>query len=364
MNILHVVDMISQKRGGGSARVPWYLAKEQVRLGHNVTIYSSTDRASMDDTPPGVELRLFKCFLNFMGGLRITPTMLIANFRQFDIIHLHNYRTVPNLIAATRGVPFVLQAHGSCLPIPAGKHIGLWKQANDLIWRNVLIKHASRLVACNDYEIEQYIAEGAQREQCVLTDLGIDTGEYENVPVKHPSPFKTILYLGKFHELKAPDMLVRAFSHLHIPDIRLVMAGWDDGFEVETQRLVHELGLDDRVDFLGFIDGRDKLQAYVNADVYVLPSRYEAFGLCTLEACACGTPVIMTENCAISDRLPIYCGQVVPFNEYDLAGALIAALHGGEHRDNRAARIQWAHGFGWDRIAGEMVELYEQVLVR
>jgi len=352
--------MISQTRGGGSARVPWYLAREQARLGHNVTIYSSTDRASMEDAPPGVELRLFKCVLNFMGGLRVTPTMLFTSYQHFDIVHMHNYRTIPNLIASIFDAPFVLQAHGSCLPIPEPRHLKLLKTLNDKTWQNGLIKRARRLIACNDYEIEQYIAEGASREQCVRMDLGIDLAEYDNLPAKTPSAYKTILFLGKFHEIKGPDILLRAFSHLDMPNVKLVMAGWDDGYELYTRALTNTLHLDGRVEFRGFIDGPEKVQAYVDADVVVFPSRYEAFGMGIIEAAACGTPVVLTKNCAISDRIPIYCGVASPLSEMWIASCIKCALDGKEHPDIRQHRIAWARHYNWDRIAGEMVEIYQE----
>jgi glycosyltransferase involved in cell wall biosynthesis len=356
MNILHVVDCISQTRGGGSARVPWHLAKEQSKLGHRVAIWASDDRASQDDAPPGVELRLFKCWFNFMGGLRVTPTMLAANFSRWDIIHLHNYRTPPNLIAAIDTAPFVLQAHGSTLPIPQPRRrlTQWWKPVNDVVWRNVLMKRAARLIACNEDEIDQYVAEGAARGRCVLTDLGIDMDEYSDLPEQTEWGF--VLYLGKFHHIKGPDLLAQAVQWVN--DCDVLMAGWDDGYLATTRAIA-----DGRVEFLGFADGRDKRQLYVDAEVTIFPSRYEAFGLGVVESCACGTRVIVTDRCARwRDSLPDYCGQVVPCDEVALAGAINRLLAEPDTPEARAKRIQWARGFGWDRIAREMVDLYREVL--
>ena len=363
MNILHVVDLISQQTGGGSARVPWHLAKEQAKLGHNVTIYASDDRAGPGDAPSGVDLRLFKCWFNFMGGYRITPSMLLANFRKFNIIHMHNYRTVVNLMAALQGVPYVLQALGSARPIPVPRHwyTKPWKTVNDAVWQNIL-SWASRLIACSDSEVDQYVAEGADRRKCVGMPMGIDLDEYSDIPAKTDKGYRTILYLGRFHYLKAPDILVRAFSLLDIPDVRLVMVGTDDGYLGETKRIVHGLGLDDRVDFPGFVDGQAKRQLYADADVYVLPSRYEAYGLCIQEAMACGTPVIVTNRCAIADTLPDYGCHVVDCDEKSIADAMRSVLSKPDDTGKRAMRIWWARDHGWDRIAKQAVELYREVL--
>lgn len=364
MNILHMVDMISQQNGGGSARVPWHLAKEQAKVGHRVAIYASNDGASMADAPPGVELRLFKCALNFMGGYRLTPTMLMANFRRFDIIHMHNYRVMTNLIAAIQGVPYVLQAHGSALPLPETRRVVTrpWKTVNDWLWQDVVMGWAQRLIACNAFEEGQYVAEGADEKRVVRTDLGIDLDDYSDIPTPRNHSRPIILYLGKFHDIKGPDVLVWAFYRLNIPGARLIMAGWDDGSLGETKRLVGSLGLEDRVEFVGFVDGPAKRQLYADADLYLLPSRYEAYGLCIQEACACGTPVILTDRCAIAGQIPDYCGTVVGCDEWALARAMREKLSALDEPAARTQRMAWARQYGWDRIAREMVKLYQEVL--
>ena len=368
MNILHVVDFISQRTGGGAARVPWHLAKEQAKLGHTVSIYASDDNATMADAPPGVELRLFKCWFNFMGG-RITPSMPLANFRKFDIIHLHNYRTVVNLMAAWQGgicsgTPYVLQALGSSRPIPVPNHwyTRPWKTVNDTIWQGMLSR-ASRLIACSDTEIYQYVAEGADRSKCTVMPMGIDLDDYSDVPAKRKGGHRTILYVGRFHELKGPDILVRAFSLLDMPNVRLVMVGTDDGYLETTKRIAHSLGLDGRVSFPGFVDGIAKRQLYTDADVYVLPSRYEAYGLCIQEALACGTSVIVTNRCAIAGQIPDYCSQVVECDSQAISDALRIELTRADLPILRNTRIKWARQFGWDKIARQAVELYRSILV-
>jgi len=361
VNILHVIDVISQTHGGGSARVAWHLAKEQAVLGHQVALYSTDYQASQKDAPPGVEMRLFPSFCLIQTGYRVAPGMLLAGFRKADIVHLHNYRTVPNLMASLWHKPFVIQADGSALPIPAPRHwySQWWKQGNDVVWRNVLVKRARRLIACNPYEIAQYLAEGAPKARCVQTDLGIDVAEFTDIPARSRQD-KTILFVGRFHYHKGPDLLVRAFARLNMPDVTLVLAGWDNGYLAETRRVVEECGVAGRVEFPGYVQGRQLRQLYADADLYVLPSRYEAYGLCIQEACACGTPVLVSRQCAIADRIPEYCGRAVCLNEHAMARAMQEMLTEPDNR--RAERIAWARGFGWDRIARDLVKMYEEVL--
>ncbi|GAI33437.1 unnamed protein product, partial [marine sediment metagenome] len=86
-----------------------------------------------------------------------------------------------------------------------------------------------------------------------------------------------------------------------VSDTLLVFVGPDDGYLPALKKLVKELMIEEKVLFTGPLFGKEKLEAYVDADVYVLPSSYEIFGLTVLEACACGTPVVVTEACGLAN---------------------------------------------------------------
>lgn len=359
MNILHVVDLISQQTAGGSAKVPFELAKFQTRLGNNVTIYTSDYEAETQQAPRGVRLVKFPCWLNLLGGVRLTPSMLWADFSQFDIIHLHNYRTFVNLVAATRGVPYVLQAHGSCTPITS-----FTKPIHNLVWRGMIFNRARRYIADAPTEIDQYLGEGADRQRIVWIPVGVDIDEYRHLPTRQPNEHKTILYLGRLDYLKGPDLLVRAVALLNRQDVRLAVAGIDYGYARNLDLLVGQLGIGDRIRYLGVLSPKAKLQAYVDADVYVMPSRYEMWGLTFMEALACGTPVIMTEQCGAASLLPKECGSVVPFDEGRLAEAVNTILDDNYAARYRRLRQDWVRQFDWKSITRTVLQLYKEVLGR
>ena len=358
MNILHVVDMISQERAGGSAKVPYQLGEAQARLGHNVTIFTSDYEAENQWPPKGVELVKFKCAANVIG-MKVTPDMLWADYSKFDIIHLHNYRTYVNLAVARQKKPMVLQAHGNAAPMKSLKA----KPVNYLCRRYVL-NRCSAFIADAEMEIEHFMAEGAKREQISLIPVGIDYREFAYAPEtmgKKPNGKKTVLFLGRFHPIKAPDMLVKAFALLSRNDTVLEIAGVDYGVEGEMRRLVKQLGIEDKVRWLGPLYGADKVKAYANADVNVMPSRYEMFGLTFLEALACGTPVIITDRCGSAPLLPPECGQVVPFDEHELAKAINCLLDRDSAKYFRQYRRDWAKQYDWMNIAPKVIEVYERV---
>ena len=100
MRILHVIDQISQETGGGASKVAYELAYAQAQLGHDVSIYTTDYNAKEQTAPPGVNLVKFHNWFNLFGSLSTAPGLLFAKY-DFDIMHLHNYRTIVNLFASS-----------------------------------------------------------------------------------------------------------------------------------------------------------------------------------------------------------------------------------------------------------------------
>ncbi|NIT57028.1 MAG: glycosyltransferase, partial [Aliifodinibius sp.] len=200
-------------------------------------------------------------------------------------------------------IPYVLQARGSLITY---FYKGWQKRIFDVIWGRRILKDAAKLVALTPIEAEQYRNMGISEDKIEIIPNGIELSEFENLPErgrfrrKHDlgDDQRVILYLGRIHKIKIKglDLLVRAFAELTKPlnSVKLVIAGPDDGYLSSLKKLITDLGISNEVLFTGHLYGEDKVEAYVDADVFVLPSTYEIFGNVVLEACACGTPVIVT----------------------------------------------------------------------
>lgn len=356
MKILHVIDQISQKTGGGASKVAFELAHAQARLGHKVTIYSTDYNAKHQAAPKGVKLVKFKCWFNIFGSIRVAPGLLFAKY-DFDIMHLHNYRTLVNIFAAIRFNRIIMQAHGSCMPIK-----GLTKPLHDLVWGSVLLKRAKRCIADADIEVEHYITEGVNKANINIIPVGINMAEFKRVPERWQGNAKIVLFLGRYDKIKGIDLLVEAFKLLDRVDTRLEISGIDYGCEAEIKAQVRSMGLMDKVDYLGPLYGQAKVGAYTRADVFIMPSRYEMWGITFMEALACGTPVIMTDTCEASKILPPECGMVVPLDAEHLADALEMILDVDYAEQYRSYRRAWVSQYSWDNIAPQIIKLYEEVL--
>ncbi|GAH68144.1 unnamed protein product, partial [marine sediment metagenome] len=232
---------------------------------------------------------------------------------RFDVVHLHNFRSYQNVVvhhyAKKYGIPYVLQAHGSVLRIIEKQKL---KKIYDIFWGYKILKDASKLIAVSNIEVEQYKQLGVDKNKIEVISNGIDIESFKNLPERNQFKRKyrvrekyMILFLGRVHKIKGIDFLIKSFSKLikEINDAVLVIAGQDDGYKKEAKVLAKNLGLQDKVKFTGRIDGKDKLSAYIDANVLVYPSIFEIFGLVPFEAIMCGTPVIVTDNCG--------CGQLI-----------------------------------------------------
>lgn len=308
MKILQVVPFFTPVRGG-SVAVPYNLSKELSKRGHDVTIITTDFELneeyakSLDD----VKVIPFKCTAK-LGLFLYSPEMkkwLRDNIKNFDIAHMHNFRSYQNNVthnyAKRFNTPYILQAHGSVLPAFGIQYL---KKLYDLEWGYKILKDAIKVIALTETEAEQYKKMGVDENKIEIIPNGLDLSQYQKLPPKGSfkkkygieDNRKIVLYLARIHQNKGPDILVKAFAQLKknvdLNNVVLVLAGPDDGFLSTVKSLIAQVGLNKNILITGPVSEEDKIAAYVDADIYVLPSRYEPFGITILEAYACGIPVV------------------------------------------------------------------------
>ncbi len=378
MKILQVTNLFSPVHGG-SAEVPYHLSKELAKRGHEVILYTSDFKLSQEYIIPipEVKIRAFKTWLS-AAGFQVTPGIIKqvkGEIRHHNIIHMHNYRTFQNIVvhhyAKKCGVPYVLQAHGS---LTTFFQKGWLKRLFDIIWGHRILKDASKFVAVTKMEAEQYKSMGVSGDKIEIVPNGIDLSEFDNLPERGElrrkyglgSDQRIILYLGRIHKIKGLDLLAKAFADLpqSLNDARLVIVGPDDGYLPSLRKLIADLQISDRTLFTGQLYGREKLEAYVDADVYVLPSSYEIFSITVLEACACGTPVIVTDRCGIANVIDDQVGLVVPYDKEQLQNGLLQMLGDDKMRlrFGEKGKLLVREKFNGEKIAEQMEKVYKKIL--
>ena len=374
MKILQVVPFFSPERGG-SVIAPYYLSKYLAKRGHEVTIYTTDYRLDNEYVQSLEDVRVvpFHSIANIEMML-ISPKMisqLKKEINNFDVIHLHNFRSYQNNVvhyyAKKYGIPYVLQAHGSVLPFFQKQRL---KKLFDTFFGHKLLRNASKVIALTKREAEQYKKMGVNEDKIKIVPNGIDLSEYKNLPKKGEfrkkysisDDEKVILYLGRIHKIKGIDLLIKSFADLskELKDVKLVIVGPDDGFLSTLKKQINDLKIADKILFIGPLYELDKLEAYVDVDVYVLPSVYEAFPVTVLEACACGTPVIVTDRCGISDFVDTKVGYVVEYNTGQLRDAIFKILsdRGLRERLGESGRKLVMEELGWAEVVEKVEDVY------
>jgi len=374
---------------GGPVNVSYQISKELVKRGHEVVVYT-TDAENLNSrlnikpmkVVDGIRvhyMRNLSLVLARRSKLFITPEISLRakeEIKEFDIVHLHEYRTYQNIIihryAKKYGVPYVLQAHGSLPRIMTKQRL---KLIYDVLFGYRILRDASKVIALTKTEAQQYRNMGVHEEKIEIIPNGIDLSEYAELPPKGdfkkkfgiPEDKKIILYLGRIHKTKGIDLLVRAYAYLknevNVKDAVLVIAGPDDGYLNEVKALARSLRVYNLIVFTGFISSKDKLRALVDADVFVTPSFY-GFPMTFLEACAAGTPIVTTNLGDTLEWIDGKVGYVTQPTHHDLAEAIYRIvsddkLHG---RFSRNCIKIVRSNFSLEKVVERLEKVYEEVV--
>ena len=387
MRILQVTPTFMPSNFGGISLF-YNLSKNLTKRGHEVVVYTTDikDRYSRlaeiqgGRNIDGIKVWYYRNISNTLATkyrLSVPRGMSLAIRRKinsFDIIHLHNFRTFQNILihhyAKKYDIPYVLQAHGS---LTTFFHKRWLKRIFDVIWGRRILKDVSKVFALTPIEAEQYKNMGVSEHKIEIVPNGLDLSEFDNLPER--GEFRTkygldanqkiILSLGRIHRIKGLDLLIKVFSDLakFLDDVKLVIAGPDDGYLTSLKKLVADSEISEKVLFTGPLYGQEKLKAYVDADVYILPSFYETFPMTLLEAMACGTPVIVTDRCGIADVINGQAGLVVPYDKDQLRDALLHMLSDDQMRlrFGEKGKLLVREKFNWEKIAEQVEGVYRGV---
>jgi glycosyltransferase involved in cell wall biosynthesis len=384
MNILHVTPAFHPAKGyGGGPSVAYQICRHLAGRGHAVTVFTTDaddahGRLAARGIPPaGMDVRYFANISNRMAyrwKLFLPPRMipaLRAIRAKLDVVHIHDLRTVQAAAAyilIRQRVPYILQAHG-VIPNTTGS-LGWAKKIFDGLWGRRIVRDADGLIALSGDEADEYVRLGAAREKIRILPNGLDLTAYRHLPGKGCfrkrvglRRQKLILYLGRIHNSKRIDLLIESFALLagKLPDARLVIAGPDDGFLAAAREMAVNLGIGGRVLFPGYLEGNDKLAAYVDADVFVTP-RFTGFPLTFLEAMASGLPVITTELGDSIEGIKGHAGLITRGQAGGLCEGMRRMLADRQLRSRLSAGARkFVRRFDWDAVGSQYERIYREV---
>ncbi len=392
--------VLGGKETGGMNVYVRDLSRELALRGHHVDVYTRSQspdvprisaalgpRARVIHVPAGPEAPYDKHLVyghlpQFVAGV-LAQTQ--ADGIQYDVIHSHYWLSgaAAHQLRAAWDVPIVHMAHtlGVMKNLVAQRPEERETDERIAVEREI-VRFADALVAATPAEeqqlIELYAADPARIH---VISPGVDTERFHPIPPDQARSQigtcparRLILFVGRIEPLKGVDNLLRAIALLiaRQPTLRsqlcVPIIGGDPNQVRENAELarLHELrtalGLDEEVLFIG-AKNQDTLQYYyAAAEMVVMPSDYESFGMVALEAMACGTPVIASDVGGLAFLVKDgRTGYRVPARDPEALADRIARLLKDEGLRRRIGQRAacWAQAYAWPRIADQIVALYE-----
>ena len=292
---------------------------------------------------------------------------------EYDVVHSHYWLSsrVGRELSQAMGVPHVVTFHTLGL-IKMQSRAGEVEQAERPVVETEVMATADRIIAFSPHERDAMARlYGADPNKVSLVPCGVDLSVFRPLDQKAVrerlglNGEKILLYVGRVEPLKGLDLLVETAAQMDSEDgVRMIVVGADanGGQEMDrVKQLAKERDLEDQIDFVGQVDHNDLPLYYNAADVCVVPSYYESFGLVALESMACGTPVVATRVGGLSTIIQHgRTGYLKPWRCPDAFAnsvEMIISSEGLQQSMGEAARLR-AEGMGWDNVAAMMWEEY------
>ena len=284
-----------------------------------------------------------------------------------DIIHSNSLWMIPNIypykaIAETR-CKLVTAPRGTLATCSLDRS-RLKKAIFGFIAQKAALRRTDMFHATCKKEYEE-IRNAGYRQPVAIVPIGMDIPNVvrgkQNMSGQR---LRRVAFFGRLHPIKAVDNLIKAWGMIPNDGWELLIAGPDCGAKTELESLVQE-GRLPRVKFVGEINGLDKYVFLSQADIYVLPSLTENFGITLAEALACGTPCIASQGTPWSGLEREKAGRWIPIGVEPLAAALkdMVAMSDDERSTMGERGRRWIErDFSWQGIGFKMKAAYEWLL--
>lgn len=424
MRIAHVLRRLSFDDWGGTEQVVWNLAKAQKAAGHEVRLFATTalwrfsatkntestkslcplcslwqKNEPRTETVEGIEILRFRPIypwwpmpkklvaeLDRKGGNPFVPGLgkALVEWRP-DVIHCHAMARIAELclrVAHSTTQPpnyqttepkTVISLHGGGANVPMVEAKSLkaptrgrlpWGKLVDYAmgWVRRVPEDFGGIVCVGEDEYERY---RAKHPHVMFLPNGVDTSLFGGQVATADKPnHLTILCVARIDRQKNQLALVEHLARHPGRKLRLVGPVTQPDYREELERRAAELGVVDRVAFVGALKpGSPELLAeYRNADIFVLPSRHEPFGIVVLEAWAAGLPVVASDVGGLGRLCAAHPGAAAVFAPGD-AAALDAAVDKAfaERAEMSAAGVAAAHEYDWAVLAARLVDFYADI---
>ncbi len=373
IRILHVVGSLNKSSGGPSRSVSG-LCEALGALGATVHILSQQESSHLGSriipNPKYVNTHLVRLLLaNKRWRLYYAPTFKrtvedICRQHCIQIVHDNGIWLPYNhaAVTAARGlrIPLVIQPRGTLKAWTLNYHAWKKKVAWNLYQKRDLSR-ASLLVATSDQEAV-FIRDLGFRQPIAVIPNGVSIPTWTD-RLTLEKEIRYALFLSRIHPVKGLMNLVAAWDQIRPKGWQMIVAGSDEaGHLREVQKAATLAGLDRDFKFVGTVEGEVKEQLYRDADLFILPTFSENFGVAVAEALSYGLPVITTTGAPWKEIVTNRSGWWVEPAVEPIANAIREAVSLSDlerHEMGQRGRCMVEREFSWYKIGGEMLRVYQ-----
>ncbi len=375
MRILNVNSILGLKAGGGTAERTFQMSRHLAMRKVETTVLTldiDLDVLRKQAIAPATVVALpcvWRRFYIPLSGWRVIANLV----KEADVIHLMGHWGVLNAIvyvaAKLAKKPYVVCPAGSLLLFGRSR---LLKQLYNFIVGNALIRDAAAWIAVTDSEFMHFEKYGISSSSVVVIPNGVNKPDTFVINRKkflkrHNLPdAPIILFMGRLNEIKGPDILLKAYikAQTNISLYHLVFAGPDGGMMNSLLEQARQARMFDRIHFIGYVSGEDKLAAYYHAELLVVPSRQEAMSIVALEAGICGTPTLLTDQCGFSQIKTVDPRMEVEATVEGIASGISSLLsdEGALARISPVWKMFVEQQYSWECIVEEYIKLYKKIV--
>ncbi len=374
VRVIQTISSLAPERGGPPRTVP-PLCDALVTQGVIPSILSfeedhlSTPLSPLDSSVNTKLVPLGSSISGRMRGLVQFRSMLksIVTETGADIIHDNGLWEPTNHIAAVvsrrTDTRLVVTIHGM-LTRWSLQQKALKKKVAWHVYQRKNLQRASLIHATSDEEVDD-IRRSGLRNPIAYIPNGVVIPDTSNEQLRY-SGERSVLFLSRIHKKKGLLNLVKAWAEIRPAGWSVVIAGPDDGgHRSEIEAAIKQYGMTEIFSFLGSVDDGTKWDVYRKANLFVLPTYSENFGVVVAEALAAGIPVITTTGAPWKDLETFGCGWWIKPGVDPLVACLKVALgldDAARLEMGRKGREYVMSTYGWPRVAGMMTEAYEWIL--
>ena len=365
MKIIQLVPHVDQEAAGPSYSVP-RLCQGLAALGNEVELACLAAKGAIE----GVGLDLHPQW-PILKKFAVSPGLARSLYGQagrVDVVHNHSLWSMVNVAAG-----WVVPGRGAKLVTSPRGTLSTWalsrnRYVKQLLWplQRRVLSRADLIHVTSEVEHQEVRALGFN-QATMLVPNGIDLPEPGLTRRIAPGQTRTLLFLSRIHPKKGIDRLLHAWATLqsrHL-DWQLVLVGRGEATHVEeVTALASSLNLE-RVPFPGPLYGAEKTRAYLDAELFVLPTHSENFGMVVAEALAHGAPAVVSQGAPWAGLETEGCGWWVQHDVPTLTAALDAAmsLPAEQLAEMGAKGRAWmTRDFGWESIARRMEAGYRWLI--